>query len=220
MATATPASSVTGQGALLGLPSKSQLSRRGIDGYSLPDYLIQDRASLKTSTEEGLPVYKVTKVCVLICTRLFTSLPPFCLPPYNLLEDDVIILYRYTYIQNSNHSPFFFQFTNLLLTMFFFDVHHHGDELLFCVFLYHLFSRENCKAVVLPSVRIEDTFWSRQIAFGALKTCGKRRILKNQTNLSMLKSWQSQRLTALNVPIPINSRLLLPIKQISKLSVN
>jgi hypothetical protein len=106
MATATAASSVTGQGALLGLPSKSQLSRRGIDDYSLPDHLIQDRASLKTSTQEGLPVYKVTKVCVLICTRLFTRFPPFCLPPYNLLEDDVNILYPYTNIQNSKHSPF------------------------------------------------------------------------------------------------------------------
>jgi hypothetical protein len=84
MATATPASSVTGQGALLGLPSKSQLSRRGIDGYSLPDYLIQDKASLKTSTEEGLPVYKITKVCVCSCLfppkTVFTSFFAFPLP--------------------------------------------------------------------------------------------------------------------------------------------
>jgi hypothetical protein len=61
MATTTTASSVTGQGALLGLPSKSQLSRRSIGSYSLPENLIQDKDSLMQ--EEGLPVYKVTKVC-------------------------------------------------------------------------------------------------------------------------------------------------------------
>jgi hypothetical protein len=78
MVTATPASSVTGQGALLGLPSKSQLSRRGIDGYSLPENLIQDKDSLKTSTEEGLLVYKVTKVCD---RPLLSAFPPFIACP-------------------------------------------------------------------------------------------------------------------------------------------
>jgi hypothetical protein len=99
MATATPASSVTGQGALLGLPSKSQLSRRGIDGYSLPDYLIQDKASLKTSTDEGLPVYKVTKVCVLIfVSASAVQIAPLFACPYNLLRDYVNMLYSYIYI--------------------------------------------------------------------------------------------------------------------------
>jgi hypothetical protein len=110
MATAAPASSVTGQGALLGLPSKSQLSRRGIDGYSLPDYLIQDKASLKTGTEEGLPVYKVTKVCVLGLSApdLFFEFTPFFACPLQFVRGDVNILYPYIYISKSNYTPFSF----------------------------------------------------------------------------------------------------------------
>jgi hypothetical protein len=99
MATATTASSVTGQGALLGVPSKSQLSKRGIDSYSLPENLIQDKDTLKTSTEEGLPVYKVTKVCMWkssACVTLFcvcpSEFPPLLLVPYILLEDDTYML--------------------------------------------------------------------------------------------------------------------------------
>lgn len=55
------APSCTGQRALLPLPSKSFSNKRSIGNYSLPDSLVQDKASLKGS-DLGLAVLKVNKV--------------------------------------------------------------------------------------------------------------------------------------------------------------
>jgi hypothetical protein len=180
MASASTASSVTGQGALLGLPSKSQLSKRGIDSYSLPENLIQDKDTLMTSTEEGLDVYKVTKVCGrALC---FVSAPPnfplFCWFPRNLLWDDTFILYPCMYISNSKTFPLFLSIHQLrFCDVFSFDHHGNGLNFAFLSLLFsHLFSREKSKPVESPLARIEEIFWSRQIAQRALKACGKRRV--------------------------------------------
>jgi hypothetical protein len=55
---------VTGQGILLRFKQATQPPDEALMViFFLPDYLIQDKASLKTSTEEGLPVVTIEGGC-------------------------------------------------------------------------------------------------------------------------------------------------------------